>query len=81
MKIQKAVAMRMAELLAQKNMSYYALANKSGLTKQAISNIVNLKYGNIKFETVAKIAFALDMTLAQFLDSKFFEKANLDFDL
>jgi len=43
MKLKKAVALRISELLREKNMSCYSLSIKSSLTKQAISNILNKK--------------------------------------
>lgn len=78
MKLQKAVALRMTNLLIKNNMTPYALSVKSGLTKQAIANIINEKYDSIKFDTVIKIADGFNMTLKEFIDDDIFKRENLD---
>lgn len=78
MKLQKAVALRMSNLLIKNNMTPYALSVKSGLTKQAIANIINEKYDSIKFDTVIKIADGFNMTLKEFIDDDIFTRENLD---
>lgn len=80
MNLQKAVALRMSKLLLERNMTQYSLSLKAGLTKQAISNIMNEKYFSIKFETVIKIADAFDMTVQEFLDDPIFNREKLDID-
>lgn len=80
MNLQKAVALRMSKLLLERNMSQYSVSLKSGLTKQAISNIMNEKYSSLKFETVIKIADAFDMSVQEFLNDPIFVRENLDVD-
>ena len=80
MNLQKAVALRMSKLLLERNMSQYSLSLKAGLTKQAISNIMNEKYFSIKFETVIKIADAFDMTVQEFLNDPIFNRDKLDIE-
>lgn len=78
MKTQKAVALKMSSLLLKNNMSQYALSIKSGLSKQAIANIINEKYSTIKFDTIIKIADGFNMTVQEFLNDDIFNRANLD---
>ncbi len=78
MNIQKAVAMRIAQLLIKNDITPYALSVKSGLTKQAISNIINEKYNSVKFDTIVKIADGFDMDWREFMDDKLFDRENLD---
>ena len=80
MKLQKAVAMRMSNLLITHNMTQYSLSQKSGLTKQAITNIINEKYDSIKFDTVIKIADGFNMSLLEFINDDIFRRENLDID-
>lgn len=80
MNTQKAVALRMSKLLIKNKMSQYALSQKAGLTKQAITNIINEKYESIKLDTVIKIADAFDMSLKDFVDDELFDRANLDLE-
>ena len=78
MTTQKAVALRVSALLIKNNMSQYALSLKSGLTKQAIANIMNEKYTTIKLDTIIKLADAFNMTFQEFFDDKVFQRTNLD---
>lgn len=78
MKTQRAVALRTSKLLLQKNMTQYALAKKMLVPQTTITNIMHEKYTSIKFDTIIKIADALDMTMQEFLDDKLFERSNLD---
>ena len=78
MKLIKAVAMRVSNLLIKNKMSQYALSKKSGLTKQAIANIINEKYDSLKFDTVIKLADGFDMTFQEFCNDNIFDRDNLD---
>lgn len=78
--MQSAVAMRISQLLNENAMSQYALANKSGLTKQAISNIIGEKYTTIKFDTIVKLADGFGMDWREFLNDKLFDRTNLDIE-
>ena len=80
MKVQSAVAMKVSQLLIENNMSQYALASKSGLTKQAIANIINEKYTTVKFDTIVKLADAFDMDWREFMNDKLFDRENLDIE-
>jgi DNA-binding Xre family transcriptional regulator len=77
---QKAVALRMSKLLIKNNMTCYALAIKSGLTKQAIASIMNEKYTSVKFDTMVKIADGFGMTIQEFIDDPIFERDNLNIE-
>lgn len=80
MKIQKAVAIRMSELLIKQKISQYELAKRANLTKQAITNIINEKYNSIKFDTVIKLADGFNIGLVEFLNNPIFDRTNLDID-
>lgn len=78
MNLQKAVAMRICKLLIAKNMTQYALSVKSGLTKQAISNIINEKYESIKFDTIYKLADGFGISINEFIDDECLQREKLD---
>lgn len=80
MKTQKAIALRITNLLIEKNMTPYALSVKSGLTKQAISNIINEKYKTVKFDTIVKLADGFEMDYHEFLQDKTLDRNNLDIE-
>lgn len=78
MKTQRAVAIRVTKLLLKNKMSVFMLAQKSGLTKQAIANIINEKYETVKFDTLIKLADGFNMTVIEFLSDPIFARDNLD---
>lgn len=78
MNLQKAVALRISNLLMKRHISAYELSLKSDLTKQAISNIINEKYDSIKFDTIIKLADGFGMSILEFLDDKVFDRKNLE---
>lgn len=80
MNVQKAVAMKVSQLLVKNNMTQYELSNKSGLTKQAISNILNEKYTTVKFDTILKLADGFEMDWREFTADKLFNRENLDIE-
>lgn len=80
MKTQSAIAMKVTQLLNERKMSQYALADKSGLTRQAITNIINEKYTTIKFDTIIKLADGFGMDWREFTKDKLFDRINLDIE-
>ena len=82
--LKQAIAERIRELLAEKKITQYRFEQISGITHGHLSHILyNKKSGSNKslsLTTVLIIAHAFGMTLAQFLDSPFFEYSNIDID-
>ena len=79
-KIQKAVALRIVQLLADRKMSQYALLKKIAMSKSTLRNIMNEKYDEVKLSTVFKLAEGFDMTVIEFLDSPLFDRDKLIVD-
>ncbi len=80
MKIQRAVALRVTNLLIKNNMSQYELSKRMLTDRSTIKHIIHEEYKSIKFETVIKIADAFNMTVQEFLDDELFKRENLDVD-
>ena len=80
MKIQRAVALRVTNLLIKNNMSQYELSKRMLTDRSTIKHIIHEEYKSIKFETVVKIADAFNMTVQEFLDDELFKRENLDVD-
>ncbi len=80
MKIQRAVALRVTNLLIKNNMSQYELSKRMLTDRSTIKHIIHEEYQSIKFETVIKIADAFNMTVQEFLDDELFKRENLDVD-
>ncbi len=80
MNLNKAFAIRLSNLLAEKNMSKYRLEKESGLSHSALRYIFNEVNTDVKFSTIVKVCYALNMSLTEFLDDKIFSLENLDTD-
>lgn len=80
MKTQRAFAIRISNLLLEKNMTQYQLSKKMLTSQSTIKNILDESYNDIKFNTIVKIADAFDMTVQEFLNDKIFDRTNLDVD-
>lgn len=78
MKIQRAVALRVSNLLIKENISQYELSKRMLTDRSTIKHIIHEEYNSIKFETMVKIADAFDMTIQEFLNDDLFKRENLD---
>ncbi len=80
MKLNKAIALRIREILKEKQMTQYKLALKTGLYHSTMTDILNCKYQTPNFKNMALIIKALDMSMAEFFNSKIFDFENLEID-
>lgn len=72
MTLQKAVAMRISNLLIENNMTRYALSKKICISEQAIKYIIDERNADIKLSTVAQIADGFDLSLQEFFSDPLF---------
>jgi transcriptional regulator with XRE-family HTH domain len=70
----KNIGGKIKSLRAEKQLTLPALADKAGLSKGLLSKIENSTDANPSLDTLYKIAEALDVTLAEFLET---EKAQI----
>lgn len=68
MEYHEMIVRRMADLCREKGISYNKLATLCGLRQSTIDNIVRGISKNPRIQTLHKIANALNMTVAEFLD-------------
>ena len=80
MNISKAVALRITQLLEQKHMTQYKLAQKSCLSHDTLKSIMKGKAKGVNLRTIIAIADGLDMTVVEFLNCDLFLYDNLDLD-
>ena len=80
MKLNKAFAKRVRELLKEKNMTQYKLAQETGLYHSTMTDILNCKYQTPNFKNITLIIKALDMSMAEFFDSDLFNFETLEID-
>ncbi len=73
MKLQKAVALKITNLLIENNLTRYKLCQKILLPEQTLKNIIDERNKDIKLSTIAKIAEGFGLTLEQFFADKIFE--------
>ena len=80
MKVQKAVALRITNLLIKNNLSRYALCKKVVLPEQTLKNIIDERNGDIKLSTIARIADGFDLSIEEFFSDALFDRKTLDID-
>ncbi len=76
--VNRAVALRISQLLKQKNMTQYRLAMNSGVTHSTLKNIIHETVKDNLLSTVILIASGFNMTVSEFLDSPLFLEENLN---
>ena len=76
--VNRAVALRIVELLKEKNITQYRLAMNSGVTHSTLKNIIHETVKDNLLSTIILIAGGFDMTVSEFLDSSLLLKENLD---
>ena len=69
MLVNKAVALRISELLEKKKITQYRLEINSGILHGTMSGIMAEKNKTVNLSTVVKIARGFNMTLQKFLNS------------
>ena len=80
MKIQRAVALRVSNLLIKNNMSQYLLAKRMCTDQSTVKHIIHEEYKSIRFDTLVKIANAFNITIQEFLNDELFNRDNLDIE-
>lgn len=80
MKLQKAVALRLTNLLIKNKLSRYALCKKVVIPEQTLKNIIDERNKDIKLSTIAKMAEGFDLSLEEFFKDALFDKEDLEID-
>ena len=76
--VNRAVALRISQLLKEKNMTQYRLAMNSGITHSTLKNIIHETVKDNLLSTIILIASGFNMTVSEFLDSPLFLEENLN---
>ena len=80
MKLQKAVALRISQLLLKNKMTRYAMCKQTILTEQCLTRILNEKNKDIKLTTIAKLSVGFGISLSDFFKDELFNKNNIELD-
>ncbi len=78
MKLNKAFALRVREILKSKKMTQYKLAQATGLYHSTMTDILNCKYQTPNFKNIVLIIKALGMSMTEFFDSELFDFSQLE---
>lgn len=78
MTVNKAVSLRIKELLKEKNITQYRLAINSCITHSTLKNIINNTVNDNLLSTIILISSGFNMTVKDFLDSPLFLEENLN---
>lgn len=78
MNVNKAVAMRISQLLCEKKMTQYRLAENSGISHSRLGCIMKEKNKTVTLSTVMLIAQGFGMSVVEFLNSPFFDITKLE---
>lgn len=76
--VNRAVALRITELLRERKITQYRLAMNSGITHSTLKNIIHETVKDNLLSTVILIASGFNMTASEFLNSSLFLEENLD---
>jgi len=76
--VNRAVALRISQLLKEKNMTQYRLAMNSGLTHSTLKNIIHETVKDNLLSTIILIATGFNMTVSEFLNTPLFLEENLN---
>ena len=76
--INRALALRIAELLNGKKITQYRLALNSGISHSTLKNIMHETNKDNLLSTTILIAGGFNMTISEFLNSPLFLEENLD---
>ena len=73
MTTKEAVAQRIIDLCAERNIAVNALANISGVSPSTVYSMLNTKSQNPGVVSIKKICDGLEITVRQFFDSPLFD--------
>lgn len=80
MKLNKAFALRVREILKDKKMTQYKLAQETGLYHSSLTDILNCKYQTPNFKNITLIIRELGMTMTEFFNSELFDLDKLEIE-
>lgn len=76
--VNKALSLRVEELLKEKKITKYRLALNSGVTHSTLKNIMHDTVKDNLLSTAILLASGFDMRVSEFLDSPLFYEENLN---
>lgn len=71
MKIQKAVVLRISNLLIKNNLTRYALCKRIAMPEETLRSIIEERYKTVKLDTIILICDGLGITFQESFDDLF----------
>lgn len=78
MRLNQAFSIRVREILKEKKLTQYKLAQETGLYHSTLTDILNCKYQTPNFRNMALIIRALNLSMSEFFDSELFNFNSLE---
>ena len=73
MKLTEAIAIRVSQLLADRNLSQYFLFKNGGVPRSTVCDVINNKKKRVSTETIYQICSTLDLSLSEFFNAPIFD--------
>lgn len=80
MKLSTAVALRISNILRERQMSQYRLEKIIAMPHNTMKTLMSERNSGVNLKTVMQIVRGLEMTTAQFFDDPLFESPDLEID-
>ena len=80
MTINRAISIRVRNLIEERNITQYRLEQISGISHGTMNCFLNNRYKSCNFTTVVKIISALNLTIKEFFDDPIFDINKLSYD-
>lgn len=80
MKLSTAVALRVSNILRERNMSQYRLEKIIAMPHNTMKTLMGERNKSVNLKTVMQIIRGLEMTTAEFFDDPIFESKDLEID-
>ena len=78
MTTQKAVALRISNLLEINKLTQYALCKRIAMPEETLRSIIGERYKTVKLDTIILICDGFGITIQEFFDHELFARTNLD---
>ena len=78
MKISSAVALRVSNILSERNKSFYRLEKDADIPHNTMKTLMRETNKSVNLRTVIQIAKSLNMTLSEFFNDPIFESEELE---
>lgn len=80
MTTQKAVALRITNLLIKNHLTQYALCKKIAMPEETLRSIIDERYKTVKLDTIILISDGFGISFQEFFNDELFKRENLDIE-